>query len=553
MREDLRNLIASILRLRPSNALAYLRAYLHVLTDLPAINRAHKTLALRRPAMTDITTLDFSLPAPLERNGLPLLTKQVVQDVYLPLFLLKRTRPMPEFSNKSRRANLLLVSNDIVDTKMAGPGMRYVEMARALSDSLEVTLAVPNETALEIPGIRLVTYQEAQPESLEILVQNHEQTLISGYMVYKFPFLKNTRTRLIVDWYDPFYLENYYYYLDRPMEEQIEHNSTAIGMLNDLARIGDFFICGNERQRDLWIGILSANKRINPLTLKDDETLRKLIDVVGVGIPDRPLNPKPILRGVHPAFNDKSQIVLWGGGIWNWLDPLTLAKAWEKVAQARPDARLVFLGTRHPNPNVPRHEIVDRLIQAAEDMGEKDRTIFFIEWLTIQDREALLLEADIGITLHPIHAETRYSIRTRVLDYFWARLPVCITEGDVTSEWVRSFQVGSTVPPGDANALAKTLLSMLSEDRRTYDKGFDALHRQMSWSKAVEPLRQYALDGSNAPDRDEFRRTMHMDPTIPEEMITGTVRRAAYLWATQGTRAMLSQTVHHIKFLLGKV
>ena len=430
--------------------------------------------------------------------------------------------------------------------------MRYVEMARALSEDLQVTLAIPNETSLEIPNVRMVTYQDDRPESLEVLVQNHEQTLISGYMVYKFPFLKNTRTRLIVDWYDPFYLENFYYYLDRPLDEQLVHNSTAISMVNDLAQIGDFFICGNERQRDLWIGILSANKRINPLTLKEDETLRKLIDVVGVGIPDRPLNPRPFYKGVHPDFPADCQIVLWGGGIWNWLDPLTLAKSWKKVALACPKARLVFLGTRHPNPSVPRHEIVDRLIQLAEESGEKDRSIFFIEWLSYQEREALLLEADLGITLHPIHAETRYSIRTRVLDYFWARLPVCITEGDVTSEWVTAFQVGRTVPTGDVDTLADTLIEMLSQKKGAYDKGFNALHRQLSWSNVVEPLRKYALEGSNAPDRDRFLRTMHMPPNVPEEEIRGTLKRAAYIWATKGTRAMLEQTVHHIKFILGK-
>ncbi len=271
LREDLRSFIASFTRLRFRSGIAYLSAYIGLIRDLRGILHMHNTLGSRRHPAVDITKLDFVPPHPLERNGLPVLTKKILQDTYLPLFLLKRTRPMPEFSNKSRRTNLLLVSNDIVDTKMAGPGMRYLEMARALSDCIEVTLAVPNPTSLEVPGVRIITYQDDRPKSLEVLVQNHEQTLISGYMLFKFPFLKNTRTRLIIDWYDPFFLENYYYYLDQPLDVQLEQNSNAIFMLNDLAQVGDFFICGNERQRDLWIGILSANKRINPLTLNDDE------------------------------------------------------------------------------------------------------------------------------------------------------------------------------------------------------------------------------------------------------------------------------------------
>ena len=192
------------------------------------------------------------------------------------------------------------------------------------------------------------------------------------------------------------------------------------------------------------------------------------------------------------------------------------------------------------------------MIRVAEEIGEKDRSIFFIEWLSYEEREALLLESDIGITLHPIHAETRYSIRTRVLDYFWARLPVCITEGDVTSEWVKSYQVGRTVPPGDADVLADVLIEMLSEGKLPYDKGFDALQKELSWPKVVEPLRKYALEGSNAPDRGKFTRSMHTDPEIPDVVIRGTLRRAAYIFATQGPGAMFDQTIHHIKFLLGK-
>jgi len=70
--------------------------------------------------------------------------------------------------------------------------------------------------------------------------------------------------------------------------------------------------------------------------------------------------------------------VLWGGGIWNWLDPITLVKAWQKVIASYPNARLVFLGTRHPNPKVPQHEIVEKVINEAEQIGEKEQSIFFI-------------------------------------------------------------------------------------------------------------------------------------------------------------------------------
>ncbi len=96
------------------------------------------------------------------------------------------------------------------------------------------------------------------------------------------------------------------------------------------------------------------------------------------------------------------------------------------------------------------------------------------------------------------------------------------------------------------------LIEMLSEEKRIYDQGFDILQSEFSWSKVVEPLRRYAQYGSNAPDRDQFLRSMHMDPTLHQEVIQGTVKRAAYLWATKGTQALFDQTIYHIKFLINK-
>ena len=75
---------------------------------------------------------------------------------------------------------------------------------------------------------------------------------------------------------------------------------------------------------------------------------------------------------------------------------------------------------RHPNPLVPVHAMPGRVEALAAEIGEKDRSILFFDWLSYTDREALLAEADIGAMLHPVHVETRFSIRTRVLDYLWA-------------------------------------------------------------------------------------------------------------------------------------
>jgi hypothetical protein len=111
--------------------------------------------------------------------------------------------------------------------------------------------------------------------------------LFSSFILDKFPFLQRATARRVVDLYDPLVLENLHYYQDQPLDVQEGLNQQAVASMNRLLQTGDFFICGNQRQRDLWIGALAANGRINPHSFAQDTSLRSLIDVVGVGFPSR--------------------------------------------------------------------------------------------------------------------------------------------------------------------------------------------------------------------------------------------------------------------------
>ncbi len=446
-------------------------------------------------------TWQKSLPENISWRGLPVLTRKIIEKHYLSAFLQKRTRHMPEFDYYDMRPHLLIVSHDIVDFNMAGPGMRYLEMARALSPFLPVSLAIPNQTEMQVPDVNLLSYSEQRSESLQVLTRNADVILISGYMGVKFPFLLEKNNRICVDLYDPLPLENLHYYLDDPIEVQNQHNQSAVDALTSLLDVGDFFICGNERQRDLWIGSLMNLGRINPQHYLQDPSFRRFIDVVGTGFRDQFPETRPYLRGVHEAIPENAKIVLWGGGIWNWLDPISLIKAWPKVVAEVPEARLVFLGTKHPNPAVPAHEMALKAVQLAENLGEKDHSIIFIEWVPFDERVNLLAETDIGVTMHPVHIETRYSIRTRVIDYFWAKLPVVITEGDITSEWIQKYNLGRVVPEHDPDAIAVGLLDILQASAPFWEEGFDQIYADFKWSKLVQPLVDFCLQGDYAPDR----------------------------------------------------
>ena len=49
-----------------------------------------------------------------------------------------------------------------------------------------------------------------------------------------------------------------------------------------------------------------------------------------------------------PGIGPEDDVVVWGGGVYDWFDPETVIRAVGRLAADRPRLRLLFLGTRHP-------------------------------------------------------------------------------------------------------------------------------------------------------------------------------------------------------------
>jgi hypothetical protein len=112
------------------------------------------------------------------------------------------------------------------------------------------------------------------------------------------------------------------------------------------------------------------------------------------------------------------------------------------------------------------------------------------------------LEADLGISTHLDHVETEFSFRTRILDYFWAGLPVVATAGDSLAQLIAEHGVGITVPAADVDALEAALYELLSDDERRAECGKQsaALAEQFRWTKALAPLLEFCRQPHRAPD-----------------------------------------------------
>jgi glycosyltransferase involved in cell wall biosynthesis len=332
--------------------------------------------------------------------------------------------------------------------------------------------------------------------------------------------LDHAACAVAVDGYDPVLFERLE--LD-PTRMTVDDQLAWQAQYDDISRYvlarGDFFLCATERQRDWWLGALAAAGRINALTRRDDPAFSRLIDLLPYGIPEQPPeHTRAVLRGALPGVAPGDRIVLWGGGIWEWLDPLTLIRAAQAVAAARPDVKVVFPGTRHPGGEaVPAMRMQREAAELAESLGLLGRAVFMGDWVPYQDWQNVLLESDVGVSLHLDHVEARFSARTRLLSYAWAGLPMVLTRGDELAERMQRAGVATLVEPGDVGGVAQAILGALDRPATDRAAAFEALRGELTWQRAVRSLQAFCERPARAADASFRSRAApeRRDPPAP--------------------------------------
>jgi glycosyltransferase involved in cell wall biosynthesis len=116
------------------------------------------------------------------------------------------------------------------------------------------------------------------------------------------------------------------------------------------------------------------------------------------------------------------------------------------------------------------------------------QVIFHHDWVPYDERADWLLDANCAISTHLDHLETRFAYRSRLVDCFWAGLPVVCTTGDALALRIERDGLGATAPPGDDAALANALDGVLSRGRRAYAAPLAAAAIADCWSAVAEPV-----------------------------------------------------------------
>lgn len=405
-----------------------------------------------------------------------------------------------------RRRKILIVSPDRLGVRMAGPAIRAVNMALVLSAEHDVRIATWHRSDYTNPAFGVVhtPLDDGEVSMLE-QVGWADLLILQGLALNVFASLHGTDRIVVCDLYDPFHLEQ----LEQARElepaawrQQVTGTTEA---LNEQLKRGDFFICANNRQRDFWLGQLAGVGRVNPDNYLADNTLDKLIALVPFGTENEPPQPSAhAIKGVVPGIGPDDKVLIWAGGVYNWFDPQSLITAVADVAQRHPSVRLFFLGMKHPNPDVPAMRSAAEAMALSEQLGLTGKHVFFNQqWVDYDERKNYLADSDAGVTTHFEHLETRFSFRTRVLDYLWAGLPIITTRGDDFAELVEMRDLGAAVPERDVAALVEAIESVLYDSvvaARTQANVIE-LRPEFTWERVLEPLTAFCRNPLPAPDR----------------------------------------------------
>jgi glycosyltransferase involved in cell wall biosynthesis len=435
-----------------------------------------------------------------------------VERTSIPSYVLTRRAESAREAPAATR--LLIISFDAVGPHMAGAGIRYLELARVLSEHAQVTIAAPSIGGEMPVGVEQVTYQPHVPDALAVPIAQADCVLCQPQWPIVSRWLRRSGAKVIFDLYDPETLETHELYARRASPLRRTMVTLSLDRLDDALRCGHSFICASEKQRDLWLGAMLARRLIGAAAYERDPSFRSIIDVVPFGVPAKPpdagMNRLAGQRGIRASFDQigrTDEVVLWNGGIWEWLDAPCAIRAAGILKDRRPAVKLVFMGT---GSSVAGRRATDEARRLAEQLGLLDRVVYFNDtWVPYQERSDWLLQASCAVATHREHLETRFAFRTRLLDCFWARLPIVCSEGDDMAELVKREGLGEAVAPGDEHALATALEQVLEHGRDYYGERLATVAESFAWRRTASPLVRMLAEreGSMPLARDSWEST----------------------------------------------
>ena len=424
--------------------------------------------------------------------------------------------PVDAAAELLKLTRVALLSSEPIRTRMAGIGIRYLELARRLPafgvDVVLVSPADPQETR-EMGGISGVDVRIFERGRLAAVLGDCDAAVAQGQLANDL-VLEMPALPVAIDLYDPWLVENFAYRETLGLDPYRNDHATWVLQMSR----GDFFLCSSEEQRNFYLGFLTALGRVNPERIAGDPDLATLIAPVPFGVPDELPPHRPVLP---PRTAGERRLLF--GGLYDWYDPWTLLDALALLD--RPGWTLLLI--RNPNPESTPQRLFGEVEARCRSLGWWGSRVQALDWVPSERRYDLLRDVDLLVAPHRPSLETRLSLRTRFLDALAAGCPVVTSEGGAMSRMLTERRAGWVAPVGDAPALACALTEAL-DDPASRQAGARELLAGFRWDRVLEPLVRFCrepwIDGTK-------ERFAQRPPTVaPADSLAFRLRRKLRVW-----------------------
>lgn len=338
---------------------------------------------------------------------------------------------------------VVVTTPDVVGERMAGPGIRVTYFARELA---------------KIPGVNVtIVDRKGNRDALR------RADVLIGQPARGF-WKRRRGQKIVYDMFDPTVLELRELYGAAPSVRQRVHLAAEWTRLQFALAHADLLIAAAPQQRAFY----------GQLQWRDVPW----IDVpFGIDMSE--------VKSCPPVHDN---VVVWGGGVWEWLDPKTAIEAVVKLNRDGLRCRLLFLGRSRPNQEVVERRREDRFSQLLTsgapyvDANEG--------WVPYRERLSWLRGGKAAIMLHRPTTEANFAIRTRLFDAIAAGVPVVATERGFAAELVEREGLGVVVPPQDVPAVADAIRRLLTNDElhSRCVTNLERIRPAFAWEVVTRPL-----------------------------------------------------------------
>jgi glycosyltransferase involved in cell wall biosynthesis len=347
---------------------------------------------------------------------------------------------------------------DVVGERMAGPGIRAWHLARELGRHFPTALVARTEGPAPGTDVRIIEHG-----SEEAAAALSEGRVLVGQPARGFRKRRPSQ-KIVYDLFDPTVLELRELYGRHPSLRQRVHIAAEWWRLSEALMRGDLLIHAAPAQRGFYDRLRAGDAR--------------WIEVpFGIDLAETRACEKP-----------KDDIVIWGGGTWEWLDPASAVDAVVRLNESGVRVRLLFLGRGRPNRNLIDRRRDDRFEELLRRGGSA--VAANEDWVPYRERLSWLRASKVAIMLHRHTAEAEFSIRTRLFDAIAAGIPVVGTSGGFAADLILQEGLGVVVPPEDPVAVADAIRRLLRDDafHSTCVHNLERIRPRFGWERVTRPL-----------------------------------------------------------------